>query len=145
MTTITTRFKNDLRRVSEVASVVLPAKLEDGSYRLGTPDSYAVAGEPYVALVLPERAVVTRVYLVVEAPMVGTATVTLTNDGTALFTDADITATGLQVSSVVDFYVSTQEGITITLSDDQVSATPGSIRVVAEYISTDTNNGIYGS
>ena len=77
--------------------------------------------------------------------MTGTATVTLSNDGTALFTDADITATGLQVSSVVDFYVSTQEGITIVLSDDQVAGAAGSIRVVAEYISTDTNNGIYGS
>ncbi len=145
MTSITSRFQNDLSRVSEVASVVLPAKLEDGSYRLGTPDSYAKAGEDYQALVLPERAIVTKIYLVVEAPMTGTATVTLSNDGTALFTDADITATGLQVSSVVDFYVSTQEGITIVLSDDQVAGAAGSIRVVAEYISTDTNNGIYGS
>jgi len=144
MKSITGSFQNNLRNVAEVVSVTLPAELEGANYRLGLDPQFAVAGEVYQALVIPKNSIMKKFYLVVEDGMTGTATVALSNGGTAIFTNVAITAKGISVSTEVDLFTDTTEGFDITLSDNQVSGANGQIKVVCDFAAIDTNNGIYG-
>ncbi len=145
MVSITGLFKNNLRNVSEVTSVTLPAELEPKNLRMGTDPQYALTGETYQALVIPKNTIMKKFYLIVPAGMTGTATVTLSNATTTLFSAVDIsTADVVFVSAEVDLFTDTQEGFDITLSADQIAAANGKIQVVCDFAAIDTNNGIYG-
>jgi len=144
MRSITGNYQNNLRNVSEVTSVTLPAELEPANYRLGLDPVFAEAAEVYQALVIPPKSILKKFYLIVEEAMTGTVTITLSNGSTAIFTDAAITVPGIFVSTEVDLLTDTPEGFDIVLSDDQVATANGSIRIVCDFASIDTNNGIYG-
>lgn len=144
MKAITGLFQNNLRNVAEVSSVTLPAELEGANYRMGTDPIFAAAGEVYQALVIPPRSIMKKFYLVVEDGMTGLATVTLANGGDALFTDVDISVPGIFVSTIEDLFTDTPEGFDIVLSATQVPAANGQLKVLCDFSSIDTNNGIYG-
>jgi hypothetical protein len=142
-TDVTGRFKNNLRRVSAVAVASMPGELEGENVRVSRPAQYIVGGENYIAYNIPAGSIMTKAYLEVVSPMVGTLDVSLTNGGDTVFTAADITAVGLTVSTtLVDVLTDTQEGLTLTFSDNQ---TGGLVRVVVEYVSGLTNDSTYGS
>jgi len=145
MVSITGQFQNNLRRTSDVADVSLPAVLSPVNARMGTAELYAQAGEEYQALVLPGDVIITKVFALVAGAMLGTADIKLSNAGTSLFTALDITGGPLSVSTAVDLYTDTPEGISITLSTTQdATVSTGGVRVIVEYISVDTNNGSFG-
>jgi len=145
MTSITGLYRNNLRRVSEVSTTELPAVLSPANARMGTAELYVQAGEEYQALTIPGDVIITKIYALVSGAMLGTADVNLTNSAAALFSSLDITGGPLSVSTAVDIYTDTPEGISIILDTTQdATVSTGSIKIMVEYISLDTNNGIYG-
>ena len=144
MVSITGQFQNNLRNVAEVLSVQLPAELVPANFRLGLDPQFALASETYQALVVPKNSIMKKFYLIVEEGMTGTASVSLSNGGTPIFTDVDLTLKSITVSTEVDLFTDTQEGFDITLSTDQVEGANGSLRMVCDFAAVDTNNGIYG-
>jgi hypothetical protein len=145
MQSITGSFQNNLLNVSEVTTVALPAELEPANLRMGTDPVYASGGEVYQSLSIPKYTIMKKFYLVVTGDMTGTATVTLSNGGNAIFTDVDISTSGFFVSTAEDILTDTQEGFDITLSTDQVGTADGTLQVLCDFASIDTNNGTYGS
>lgn len=144
MRSITGNYQNNLRNVSEVSSVTLPAELEGANYRMGLDPIFAEAGETYQAMVIPARTIMKKFYLVVEEGMTGTASVDLSNGGVSLFSAIDISAPGIFVSTVEDLFTDTEEGFDIILAANQVVGANGQLKVLCDFASIDTNNGIYG-
>jgi len=139
---ISERFENNLRKVSEVGVATLNAAISDTGDRLGQGIAYATAADTYLAYTIPADSIATKFYFLVdEAFDAGTtAAITIKSDGTSLVGALDLSSVGPSVSTVVDIYFDAADGIEFQLNQD---VTKGKVRVVAEYISGSTNNGIY--
>ena len=133
-------FKNNLRRANEVITVTLPALIREANVRTGQGAEYVATGTTYVTSNIPADVILQKVYLVVDEAMGGTVTVTNLDGTKTFFSAAAVTSAGAAVSSVVDTLVTAEDGFAITFSANQ---TAGQVRIVAEFLSNDTNIGIY--
>ena len=141
MTNISYKFGNNFENESGAVSVSVPAIIENEGQRGTVPPVLVAAGEEYVSFSIPANTIIKNFYLVVAEAMVGTVTVYLgTSSGTALFTAAVITATGLTKSSVEDAYVTTPTEITLVFSDAQ---TAGEIKLAFDLLFLETNTAKY--
>ncbi len=137
------QFENNLRKVSEVGVAELNAALNMGTAdRLGQGIVYAKGADEHIIYTIPADSIAPKFYVVVdEAFDAGTtATITTIVDGDAVATALDVATVGPTVSALVDTYFDATDGIKIVLNQD---VTVGKLRVIAEYISASTNNGIY--
>jgi len=140
---LSSQFENNLRRVSEVGVATFPAKVSVNGDRLGQKDEFAKAGDAYQVYTIPGDSIATTFYVVVDEAFDAGAKATLkTISGTPLtiLADADLTAVGAVVGTLKDTYFGKADGISAVFSK---AVTKGSFRVVAEFISCSTNNGIY--
>jgi len=140
---ISSLFDNNLRRVSEVGVGTLPAQLSNDGDRLGQAAVYAKGGDLHNIYTIPADSFATKFYFLVdEAFDAGTTAEIKTIAGTpvVLVSNLDLATEGPSVSSVVDQYFDTTDGFSIVLSQD---VTQGKLRVIAEFISASTNNGIF--
>lgn len=139
---ISSLFENNLRKVSEVGVAELNAALDTSGDRLGQGTVYAKGGDDHICYTIPADSIAPKFYVIVdEAFDAGTtATITTVVDGTSIAAALDVATVGPTVSALVDTYFDATDGIKIVLSAD---VTVGKMRVIAEYISASTNNGIY--
>ena len=140
---LSSQFENNLRRVSEVGVAAFPAKISVNGDRLGQADEFAKKGDLHQVYTIPADSIATKFYLVVDEAFDTGAKVTLkTIAGTpkTIMADADIATVGAVVCTLKDAYFAGADGISAVFS---VDVTKGSFRVVAEFISCSTNNGIY--
>lgn len=137
---ITNLFKNNLRRISEGLSIDIPAVIRPANTRTGVGEETILATNTYTVDAVPEGSIVGKVYLIVEEAMTGTITVKNSDDSVTFFNLQAITAPGAYVSAVVDTYASSPDGFNVTFSSDQ---TAGRVRIVASFLSKDTNIGIF--
>jgi len=140
---LSSQFENNLRRVSEVGVATYPAKVSVNGDRLGQADEYAKKGDAYQVYTIPADSIATVFYVVVDEAFDTGAKATLkTIGGTSktILADADLTKVGAVVGTLKDAYFGKADGISAVFSAD---VTKGSFRVVAEFISCSTNNGIY--
>jgi len=139
---ISALFENNLRKVSEVGVATLQAMIANDGDRLGQSAVYAKGGDVHLCYTIPADSVVPKFYIIVDEAFDATTTATITTivDGTAIATALDVATEGPVVSALEDTYFDATDGISIVLNQD---VTVGRLRVVAEYISLSTNNGIY--
>ena len=140
---LSSQFENNLRRVSEVGVATFPAKVSVNGDRLGQADEFVKAGDAYQVYTIPADSIATVFYIVVDEPFDAGLKATLkTIAGTpkVIKTDAALTTKGATVATLKDAYFDKADGISAVFSG---AATKGSFRVVAEFISCSTNNGIY--
>lgn len=141
-TNLSAYFENNLRRVSEVGVGTLNAVISQSGDRLSNGDTFAKGGEDYLIYTIPKDSICPKIYFIVdEAFDAGTtAAVETIVDGTSLVAGLDLATVGASVSSVEDTYFDDVDGFKITLNQD---VTQGKVRMIAEFISCSTNNGIY--
>ncbi len=140
---ISSLFENNLRRVSEVGVGTLPAQLANDGDRLGQSAVYAKGGDLHNIYTIPADSFATKFFLIVdEAFDAGTTATVNTIAGTPVLIASalDLAVEGPTVSSTVDQYFDVADGFSIVLNQD---VTKGKMRVIAEFISGSTNNGIF--
>ncbi len=140
---ISALFENNLRRISEVGVGTLCAQISTDGDRLGQGAIYAQGGDDHYIYTIPADSVATKFYFIVdEAFDAGTTAAISTIQGTpvALVAALDLATEGPTVSLIVDQYFDVTDGFNIVLSQ---TVTKGKVRVIAEFISGSTNNGIY--
>ncbi len=139
---ISSLFENNLRKISEVGVAELNATINTSGDRLGQGAVYALGGDEHICYTIPADSIAPKFYIIVDEAFdaATTATITTIVDGTAIATALDVATVGPTVSALVDTYFDAVDGIKIVLNQD---VTVGKLRVVAEYISASTNNGIY--
>jgi len=140
---LSSQFENNLRRVSEVGVATFPAKVSTNGDRLGQAAEFAKGGDAYQVYTIPADSIATTIYIVVdEAFDTGIKATLKTIAGTpkVIKTDADLTVVGATVATLKNAYFGKADGVSAVFSGD---VTKGSFRVVAEFISCSTNNGIY--
>ncbi len=140
---LSSQFENNLRRVSEVGVATFPARISVNGDRLGQAAEFAKAGDLHQVYTIPADSIATKIYIIVDEVFDAGTTVTLkTIQGTAktIKSGAVLTTKGVTVATLVDTYFDKADGISAVFSKD---VTKGSFRVVAEFISGSTNNGIY--
>jgi len=140
---LSSQFENNLRRVSEVGVATFPAKVSVNGDRLGQADEFVKGGDSYQVYTVPADSIATEFYIVVdEAFDTGLKATLKTIAGTPVVikTDALLDVVGATVATLKNKHFDKADGISAVFSGD---ATKGSFRVVAEFISCSTNNGIY--
>ena len=142
-TSITAKFLNQDKRETEALTVTLPAIIDEGGGRNQAAPVYAQFGEDYIAAVAPKEAILGKSHLVVEEAFAAAATVTVTINGIALFTDQAVAATGLFTSTVEDELLLTGGDIVITLGTLTGDALVGKLKVVNNYTPYTVKNGRY--
>ena len=142
-TNITARHLNDQKRTAEAVTVTVPAIAREGGGRTLQPPVYYQYGDDLQASVLNAGTVVQKTYLIVEEAFPASSTVTVSVNGTAVFTDADITAKGLTASTTEDLLIETAGNVVITIGGGTGDITSGKLKVVCEIISTQLKNGNY--
>lgn len=142
MTSLTYKFGNNFENEKSSVAITVPALIEANKGRGSIPPIYVVSGEEYQSVSIPENCVISNMYLVVEAPMAGTVTVSI--DGTDVFTDEPIATIGAITSSVVTgefpLYTTTPQAVSFVFNTDQ---TAGSIKLAFDFIQLDTNTAKY--
>lgn len=139
---LSARFENNLRRVSGAGVATLCAEIADDGQRLNTSAVYAAAADDYQVYNIPADSLVPKIYFIVdEAFDAGTtALISTIVDSTELVAALDLATVGASVSAVVDSYFDAVDGVNFKLNQD---VTQGKVRVVCEFVSGSTNNGIY--
>ncbi len=139
---ISSLFENNLRRVDEVGVGTLPAQLSTEGDRIGQTAVFAKGGDEHHIYTIPKDSIVPKIYFIVdEAFDAGTTALIKTiKDGTSLVAALDLATLGASVSTVEDSYFNSVDGFNIILSQD---VTKGKVRVVADFMSCSTNNGIF--
>lgn len=140
---ISALFENNLRKISEVGVATLQAEVSNDGDRLGQGIVYAKGGDEHLVYTIPADSIAPKFYLIVDEAFDAGTTVTVTTivDGlTVIAALTDVATVGPVVSALEDVYFDAADGFNIVLSQD---VTQGKLRVVAEYISASTNNGIY--
>lgn len=139
---ISSLFENNLRKISEVGVAELNAVLSVDGDRLGQGNTTAVAGDEHIIYNIPADSIAPKFYIIVDEPFDAgtTATVTTIVDGLSIAAALDVATVGATVGLLEDTYFDAVDGIKIVLS---ANVTVGKMRVVAEYVSASTNNGIY--
>lgn len=141
MTDISSRFENNLRKVSGVAVAAISAQLSVSGNRLNQAPEYIVGTEEYISYVLPADVIAGKFHLVCTEPFDAATTVTVTTiSDVALFTDVPVNALTNVVSAEVDTYFDAVDGFKIVFNQ---AVTTGKLRVAADYLSLKTNEGIY--
>lgn len=143
-TSITTRFLNQDKRESEALTVTLPAIIEEGGGRANAAIVYAQGGEEYVAAVAPKQSITGKAYIVVEEAFIAGTTADITIGGQALFSAADVAATGIVVSTAEDLLLETGGDVSITLSGSG-DLTVGKLRVIVNYTPYMVKNGRFAN
>ena len=136
-------FENNLRKVSEVGAATLNAVLSTDGDRLGQGAVYAQKGDKHIVYMIPADSICTKLYILVDEAFDAGVTATIkTISGTqkVVASALDIAVVGPTVSALEDTYFDKTDGVEIVLSK---AVTKGSLRVVGEFISASTNNGIY--
>ena len=139
---LSARHENNLRRNSEVGVATFCAEVSDSGDRLSTSVEYAVAADDYIVYCIPTDSVVPKIYFIVDEAFDAATTghfSTIVGD-TSLVAALDLATAGATASAVIDTYFDATDGIKLELSAD---VTQGKVRVVVEYVSCTTNNGIY--
>ena len=139
---ISALFENNLRKVSEVGVAELNAVISVSGDRLGQGDEFAKGGDKHLVYTIPADSIASKIYLIVDEAFSATTKVGIKTivDGKVVVAALDATVKGMTVSVLVDTYFEKADGFELILTKD---ATVGKLRVVAEYISASTNNGIY--
>jgi len=138
---ISALFENNLRRVSEVGVSTLFAELASDGDRLGSAPIYAKGGDNHLSYNIPADSFVPKFYIIVdEAFDAGTTLDVTTIGGLVIADDLDITVAGASVGTLNDTYFPSAEGVSLVLNQD---VTKGKLRVICEYISGSTNNGVF--
>jgi len=139
---ISALFENNLRKVSEVGVAELNAVISVSGDRLGQGDEFAKGGDKHLVYTIPADSIAPNIYMIVDEPFDAASKAGIkTIVGQKVVTAArDLTVKGATVSTLKDEYFEKADGFEIILTKD---ATRGKLRVVAEYISASTNNGIY--
>ncbi len=140
---ISALFENNLRKVSEVGVGTLNAQLSNEGDRLGQAAIYAKGGDLHNIYTIPADSIVTKFYFIVDEAFDAGITAeikTIAGAPLTLVAALDCATEGASVSTVVDTYFDETDGFSIVLSGD---VTKGKVRILAEFISASTNNGIY--
>ncbi len=143
---ISNLFENNLRRVSEVGVATMCAVLAVGGDRLGQADDLAVPGDKYNVFTIPADSIVTSISILVDESFGAgvKAGVKTINGQKAVGAAVDVAAapgTLTKGTPADPFYCEKADGFEIILTGTVTNK--GKFRVIAEYISADTNNGIY--
>ena len=135
-------WENNLRRVSQVGVAEFNAVVSTSGDRLDNGDVTAVAADDYIVYCIPTDSIVPKIYFIVDEAFGAAITghISTIVDDTSLVAALDLNTVGASVSAVVDTYFDAVDGIKLELSGD---VTVGKLRVVVEYISAKTNEGIY--
>ena len=139
---LSAQHENNLRRISEVGVATLCAEVSQGGDRLNSGIIYANATDEYAVYTIPADSIAPKIYFIVDEAFdaATTARISTIVDDTELVLALDLATVGASVSLVVDSYFDAVDGIKFKLNQ---AVTQGRVRVVAEYISASTNNGIY--
>ena len=139
---LSARHENNLRRNSEVGVATLCAEVSDSGDRLSTSVVYADETDAFIVYCIPTDSVVPKIYFIVDEVFDAGITVEISTivDDTQLVAALDLATLGATASAVVDTYFDATDGVKFELSD---AVTKGKVRVVVEYLSCTTNNGIY--
>jgi hypothetical protein len=140
---VTARHLNDQKRTAEAVVVTVPAIAQERGGRTLQPPLYYQYGDVLQATVLPAGTIIQKVYLVVDEAFPASSTATVSVNGTAFFTDADITAKGLTASTTEDLLVEAPQNLEVTIGGGSGDITFGKLRVVLEILSTNLKNGNY--
>lgn len=136
-------FENNIRRVSEVGVATLNAQLSNDGDRLSQSAVYAAAADTYTVYNIPADSLVSKVYFIVDEAFDASTTAaisTIAGTPVALVAALDCATVGASVSTAVDLYFDTVDGVAITLSDD---VTQGKLRIVTVFASASTNSDSY--
>lgn len=146
-TTITDKFLNQDKRETEALTVTLPAVLDEGGGRTNSLPTYVQVAEEFVAAVSPKEAVLGKSYLVVEEAFPAGMTVTVSINGTAIFTDVSVAAIGLTTSATEDVLLLTSGNVSITINHATVTGdvAVGKLKVVNNYTPYTVKNGRYSN
>jgi hypothetical protein len=142
MPSITSKFLNQMKRETEALAVTVPALLNEGGGRTNAAPEYVQGGVAYTAAVAPKEAITGKTYLLVEEAFPATTTVTITIGGTAVFTDAPVSSTGLTVSTVEDMLLLAGSDVSVTVSGTG-DVTTGKLQVITNYTPYTVKNGRY--
>ena len=142
---ITSRHLNQDKRTAEALVVTVPAIAQERGGRTLQPPLYYQFGDKLIATVLTPGTLVQKSYIVIEEAFPSGATVTVTVNGTAVFTDAAIDAKGTLVSTTEDQYVETGGTVEIVINGGTGDITVGKLKVVSEILSTNISNGNYAN
>ena len=139
---LSAQFENNLRRISGVGVAALCAEVSDSGDRLGQGIVYAAAADDYIAYCIPKDSIVTKIFFIVDEAFDAATTCEISTivDDTQLVAALNLAVVGASVSAVVDTHFDATDGVKFELSQD---VTKGKVRVAVEYISLETNNGIY--
>lgn len=139
---LSAQHENNLRRVSGVGVATLCAEVSDSGDRLGQGIVYADATDDYIAYCIPKDSIATKIFFIVDEAFDAATTCEISTivDDTQLVAALNLAVVGSSVSSVIDSYFDAADGVKFELSQ---AVTKGKVRVAVEYISLETNNGIY--
>lgn len=134
--------ENNLRRVSEVGVATLCAEVSQSGDRLNQGAVYANATDDYIVYNIPADSIAPKFYFIVDEAFDAATTCEISTvvDDTQLVAALDLATVGASVSAVVDTYFDAVDGIKFELSQ---AVTQGKVRVIAEFVSASTNNGIF--
>ncbi len=142
---VTNLFLNENKRYREDVVVTLPAVLKSGGGRSQADPQYIQGGDALTAAVIEADTIVQKTYLIVDEAFPTGAVLDVDIAGTAMFTSADLTATGLVVSTGEDNYFAKKQTVTSTISGVTGDITTGKARIVLATEHPSLNNGQYAN
>ena len=142
---ITNRFLNENKAYAEAVVVTVPAVLSQGGGRSQADPVYVQGGDALTAGVVEAQTILKKAYLIVDEAFPAGATLDVDIAGTAMFTSADLTATGLVVSTIVDQYFANKQTVTSVVAGITGDVTTGKFRIVLDAVHPDLKNGQYAS
>jgi len=142
---ITNRYNNMDKRYAEAVVVSLPSQLEEGGVRLSTPPVQAQFGDALVAAVIEPDTIIKKAYLIVDEAFPAGALLAVDVAGIAYFAGADLTVTGLVVSTVEDEYFKVGQTVTSAITGGTGDIVGGSARIVLDTDSPTLKNGNYAA
>ncbi len=142
---ITNRFLNENKRYREDVVVTLPAVLNSGGGRSQAEPQYMQGSDDHIANVIEKDTIVQKAYIIVDEVFPAGALLAVDVAGTAVFTDVDLTATGLTVSATEDLYVPNKENVEAVITGIVGDITTGKARVVLATEHPDLKNGQYAN
>ncbi len=142
---VTNLYLNENKRYREDVVVTLPAVLKSGGGRSQADPVYVQGGDALTAAVIEADTIVQKAYLIVDEAFPTGAVLDVDIAGTAMFTSADLTATGLVVSTGEDNYFAKKQTVTSTISGVTGDITTGKARIVLATEHPSLNNGQYAN
>ena len=142
---LTNRYNNQDKRFAESVVMTIPAQLEEGGARLATPPVYVQYGDAQTAAVIEPDTIAKGYYLVIDEAFPAGTTVDVDIAGTAIFTNVQVSSTGVTTSTVENTLYKNGQTITVTFSGSTGDVTTGVARIVIDTVSPSLKNGNYAA